>query len=476
MSAAPARKSSQVATAWLAGALRDPARAGGVVAALRSAGGKHVAVLLSALSARGDKKMRLMATSALGELPKAMSGKALLDRLGRDPRMAIRAEALAHLLNLKALSAEQLTEALKIPDENVRCLASRGLVRMGQGKLAMPQLGLLSGSRDATTAAMARMSLLGLGDESQLPHLSRIVRDPKTPQSLLILLIRQAIQEKVRPAIPLAMHVAEAGASDPLRVLGYKAVVTLSPHAATVLRDAIRTSGRLVLRVHLLRVLATCKDAAPHLKLLGREAGSLGALARFELARPEAGPKAAAAAGQALRAGHPVVADYILARAKEDAAADKKKAAFYTPVLLGFVRSVDPDPKAMRAQHVRAAQAVKLLTNIGDQDTFNALGKLLRGRRSAIVKTVSAGLRWSRNPAVCDLARPMLNNAYEDLAIDAAMTLGYFGRPEAADQLLAIVRRDNRHPPAMVALACWYLLKIEGTQAQAIKELIETLR
>lgn len=474
--AARAGSPARIATAWLADALEDPQKIPPVLTALRTVGDEEVIGLLAALSASSDKRTRLRATAALGQIGKPQAIPALRERLNRDPQMAVRAEALAHLLERKALSVEQLQEALKIPDENVRCMAARALARMGKGQLGADVLRRLTGSTDPGTAALSRMSLLGLGDASQLPALKRILSDPKTPQSLLGLLMEQAAAEKILWAQPLAVQIAETGGSGPLKLLGYKAIAALSPQAALVLRDGIRSAKGAVLRIHLLHALASCEGARPHLEALSRQEGVLGALARFELVRPSGGVEAARAALKALAFGHPVVAEYLLNRAEKDSGRDMAFTAFYPPVLLEIVRSVDTNPRKMGKQHICAAKCVTLLTKLNHPQGLRGLKTLLAGRHSAIVLTVAAGLRWSKNPAVCELALPLLNSAYEELLIDAAMALGYFGRAEATKALLGIVRSANRHRVELVAMACWYLLKIEKQQAQAVAQLVRRIK
>lgn len=479
LSAAPAARAqsaSQAATAWLARAVQDPKQLGPTLTALRTIGDKECVPLLVALSRSGNKSTRLRATAALGQIAKPQAAGALLERLFRDPQMAVRAEALAHLLKMKAVSVPQLQQALAIPDENVQCMAARALARTGKGQVGADVLRKLTGSTDPGTAALSRMSLLGLGDAAQLPHLRRIFRDPKTPPSLLGLLMEQTVAEKITWAQPLAVQIAETGATGPLKLLGYKAIAALSPHAAPVLRDAIRTVKGSVLRIHLLHALSTCKGARPHLVALSRVEGALGALAKFELVRPNGGPEAARAALAALAFGHPVVAEYLFNRAQSDSKGEMAYTAFYPPVLLAIVQSVDTNPRKMGQQHVLAARCVTLIAKLNHPQGMRGLKKLLTGRHSAVILTVAAGLRWSKNPAVCELVKPLLNSPYEELLIDAAMTLGYFGRPEAKEALLGIVRSANRQRTELVAMACWYLLKIEKQQTRAVAEIIRHIR
>ena len=475
-SAAGAESSAALAKAWLARAVQDGDTVGAVLTALRTIGDKESVPLMAALSRSGDKRTRLRATTALGQIGKPEADAALLERLNRDPQMVVRAEAMAHLLERKALSPAQIQQALRIPDENVQCLAARSLARLGSGQAAATVLRKLTASTDPGTAALSRMSLLGLGDASQLPPLRKIVRDPKTPPALLALLMGQVVSEKITWAQPLAVHVAETADSGPLKLLGYKAIAALTPQADLVLADAIRSGKGAVLQIHLLHALASCKGARAHLESFSRQEGVLGSLAKFELLRPVGGPAAAGAALSALATGHPVVAEYLLNRATKDADRGMAYTAFYPPVLLQIVASVSPNPRRMGKHHVRAAQAVTLITKLAHPQGMQGLAKLLKGRHSAIILTVAAGLRWSKNPDVCELARPLLNSPYEELVIDAAMTLGSFGRPEAAKPLRGILDRAGRHRKELVAMACWYLLKINKQHARAVAEIIPTIK
>ena len=470
-------KADQVATAWLIAALKDPRHAENVLAALRSAGEDELVPLFVALSRSGDKRMRLMAATALGRIGKPTVVAALKERLRTDTQMVVRAEALVHLLRLKALSREELRGLLACPDENLRCISARSLVPMGaaSAKKARTTLAALTGSKDPATSGLARMSLLGTGDASQMTPLRKMLADPKTPRAVVALLMEQIVEEHLAAAMPLAVHVAETSKTGEIRILAYKAIAAVAGQGATVLRDAIGSSKGVVQQIPLLYAMASRKDASAHLSALSRRGDVVGALAAFELARRTGGPQATAAGKKALAAGHPIVIEYLLDRARADIAADTRHAAFHAPILLGIIHTVETHPKAMSQEHIRAAQAVQLLVDLGDRGGMSALRRILAGRRSAVLKATAAGLRWSRNPAVCDLARPLLNNAYEDLMIDGAMTLGYFGKPEAADTLLDVVRRADRHPDALVTLACWYLLKIRRKQAQGVAKIIPHL-
>ena len=468
-------KADQVATAWLIAALKNPRRAESVLAALRSAGQDELIPLFAALSRSGDKRMRLLAATALGRIGKPSVIAPLKKRVMTDTQMIVRAEAMVHLLRLKALSRDELRVILAFPDENLRCMAGRSLLRIGAVNDARAALTALTGSKDQATSGLARMAMLGTGDASQMTPLRKRLADPNTTRAVVALLMEQIVEEHLTAALPLAVQVAETHKSSEIRILAYKAIAAVSSQGATVLRDAIGSAKGIVRQVPLLHALASGKGGSAHLSALSRRSDVVGALAAFELTRRTGGAKAVAAGKKALATGHPIVIEYLLDRARTDIAADTSRAAFHAPILLGIIQAVETHPKAMSQEHVRAAQAVQLLVELGDRDGIAALTRIIAGRRSAVLKAVAAGLRWSRNPAVCNLARPLLNNAYEELMIDGAMTLGYFGKPEATDALLGVVRHTDRHPDALVTLACWYLLKIRRKQAQGVAKIIPHL-
>ena len=130
----------------------------------------------------------------------------------------------------------------------------------------------------------------------------------------------------------------------------------------------------------------------------------------------------------------------------------------------------------MGPEHNRLAVAATVLADIGTPEGMNAIKEVLAGRYGAAVRAVAAGLRWSKNPAVCELAKPLLASPYLELAEDAALTLGAFGDFRAADSLNAILVRRQAHAPTLVTLAAWYLLKIDHATATAVQDLVKNVR
>ena len=153
-SAGPAwSQDSKAAMAYLSKVFDDAGQTRRALPALRATGDKDLLPVFVALSRSSDRKLRLFATSTLAELGGRGAAEALQERLTRDPTMAIRAEALLRLIELKAISDKQLVEALKISDEAVQSLAARELIRRGRGGAAAETLRKLTGSANLSTSS-----------------------------------------------------------------------------------------------------------------------------------------------------------------------------------------------------------------------------------------------------------------------------------------------------------------------------------
>ncbi|MCK4601527.1 MAG: hypothetical protein KAU28_03620, partial [Phycisphaerae bacterium] len=365
---------------------------------------------------------------------------------------------------------------LSAADENVQCLAARGLAEAGRADLALDALKKLTTSKDLATANIARMSLLAMGYREYLQPLKKVVHDPATPANVVALLLAQIVEEKVAAALVLAEHLAATDSAGPIKVQAYRAISAVSPNGAAKLAKAISESDQTVFRASLLNVLASRGDATRHLKSLCQGADSVAALARFELYRPERGKQAASAAQRVILSGHPVVIGYILDRAGQDIKKFGREASFYTPVLLNYIRSVSAKTRQMQKEHFLAASAATLLADLGTPEAMAGLKDILGGPDSAIVRAVAAGLLRTKNCDACVLARPLLKSPYEELATDAALILGRFGDPGAAIHLRDILNNHRRHRPALAALASWYLLKISGKSADTAKVLADQIK
>jgi len=215
--------------------------------------------------------------------------------------------------------------------------------------------------------------------------------------------------------------------------------------------------------VQLLNILAGRTDSQAQLEALARAEGSVGVLASFELARKAGGEKGTEAAFKAVALRHPIAIDYVLDRAKKDVevqfpSADptsapsapaaprpaKSPADFYVPVLVDYIRSVEPHPGEMLDSHIRAARAATILADLGTAAAMAGLQDILSQKYTAVVRSTGAGLLKTRNPACQLLLRPLLKNPREELVSDAGLLLGRFGNPAAAEYLESVVAHADR--------------------------------
>ena len=180
-----------------------------ILAGLRSTEDKDLLPLFASLMQSSDKRVRLVATAMVARVGGKDAAGPLLERLRKDPSMVVRSKALVELDLLKAISVEQLVEAIRLPDEEIQILAARALARVGQGKKAEAVLKKLADSRDKTTATFARMTLLGSGDRRQISYLRKVILDPKTTQQLLVFMLNQIREEKILAALPVAEFLAK---------------------------------------------------------------------------------------------------------------------------------------------------------------------------------------------------------------------------------------------------------------------------
>ena len=125
----------------------------------------------------------------------------------------------------------------------------------------------------------------------------------------------------------------------------------------------------------------------------------------------------------------------------------------------------------MNASHYHAARAATILTDLGTAEAVGGLRAILSGRHSAVVRAVGAGLLRSKNRIACELARPLLESPYEELYADGALVLGSFGDEAARRRLEEFTAGSGRHPAPLVALSCWYLLKISHQTEAAGRQL-----
>jgi len=451
-------------------ALADPGGIETVLVVLQSTGDEDLRPLFEASCRSGAESTRSLALAALAETCKERAADVLKDRLANDPSKAVRLKAAIALFGSDLLSADEMRGLLGSQHEELQCLAADALVRQGQGRTVQPLLEKLAGSESQATACSARLDLLALGDKGQLDELQRLVRDRGSDQRVVLQVLSQISDEKVLAAAPLAVEAADSDWPREVKLRAYWAVAAVCPDASGIIHRAIRRSDQIVMKVNLIRILASCPFPAEQLKDLAKDDDPPGLVARFELAR-QAGAKALDwAAGNAIQQPHPVVVEYILSRAGEDVEAAGQTARSYQAPLLNYIRSRKPSSQ-MSAEHYQLAKAATVLADLGGEGAIDGLREVLSGPYNTKVRAVAAGLLRSKNPAVCDLALPLLESPYPELSSDAALVLGRFGRAEAAEKLRQLARRSQGAPQAMEVLACWYLLKVSGGARSAAEAL-----
>ena len=474
--AAPAQGQPAAPLDYLTGMLKDAKTANPTLAALRSTEDLELAPVFEAMTRSGEKNRRLFGVVALGKLLGKGAATALLERLNDDPVMAIRAEAMAQLIRAEAISAEQLSAALKMPDESIRCQAACALADMGQGEAAAAALTELTASKDRLISGLSCACLLGLGQAKYEQNLQKLVDDPTTPPAAIAAVLRQLEKRKALDAVGFVLNLAASEAAlTNVRVQAYKVAATISSRGPTAVRDAIAGSDQMAFRIRLLNVLGSREDAWPHLKILSKGDKPTAVLARFELARQVGGPAAGQAAATAIDLEHPIAVAYVLERVGKDIEADGAKCDYYVPPLVEFIRSVDPRPANVGREHYLASAAAAALLDLNTPASLAALKALLGGRVNAITRSTTAGLLRAKNRAACDLVRPLLASPYQEVSIDAALALGHFADAGAAPKLKEVLARPTGHPPALVVLSAWYLLRIAGQAKTAAEQLAEII-
>ena len=445
---------------------------------LRATSDKDLMPYLEALAKSGEARVRQFAVACMAEIGGKDATPALADRFLNDSDHAVRLEALVALVKLETIPVEPLREALKSSDESIRCIAARALVSMGQFDDARPVLHKLIESRDRPTAFVSRMSLLAAGSAEMLDPLRKFVRDPSSDPALVALLIEQVMEQKIKAALPLLEDVLAATHLDALMdARAYRAMVAMDAAAGPRLGKAIADSDNRTFQCLMIRILSDRPDAATTLARLAKEKGLPGVLARMELARREEGFKGLSVPlAEAVELGHPVVMEYVLDCAKADVKKNPRASDAYTPALLKFIESVPRNENLMGREHIQAALAVKWLVELGSPQAVEGLKKLVSGRYDAVLRLTSTGL-YKADPSAlaCELAAPLLKNAYPDIQQDAALTLGRNGDKRAAAPLAEIVGDKNRHP-ALQTAAAWHLLRVQGKTTQAVAELAKQVK
>jgi len=430
---------------------------------------KELLPLLEALSKNGRSEIRGLAVTALPDILDKQAAPLLLDRAMNDPDNLIRGKAIAYLTAMDAISAEQLSSLVKVQDERIQFVSARGLAKKNAQAEAAEVLKRLAESQDLRTAAMAKLSLLAMSYPEYLPQLEELLRDPNTPGPVIDILLQQMAEDKITPAKPLAEIVAIENDDWKLKLAAYDALAASSPQITDRITQAIEDSDRTVFRLGLLRILVNQPGAETAVQSLTSQPGSVGVVASFELARMKQDlPAAADKATEALAMKHPVVIDYMLARIKSDIADKKPNVAAYARPLTQYIQNTaGVDPSKLTSEHFYAARASTLLADIGSPEAFDALRRFINSGQNVTARAASAGLRWSTNPAACDIAAEAVTSDQDEIAINAAIMLGKFADPRGQARLRQVAANGDSQSAALTAMACWYLLKIDGKSLQA---------
>jgi len=478
---APAADAVQTAQNYLAKILVDKKKAYVAINAFHAADDQELTPLFVALSRSGDKRKRLLAATALGQLANKDAIAALKYQLCDDSVMAVRASAIVRLLDLKAADAELLALAVKIKDENIQCIAARSLAKISKNSnhtiQARSTLQKLTGSTDALTAALASLGLLSMGDSTQLDKLKKLVADPKTNPAIVRLLMLQIIDEKISVAKPLTQIViASPKQAIQTRVMACKALTASGENTEAEIFASLRASDSMIYRIPVLGILAGLKNSTPYVGAIAKSSLAIAPLAGLEIARKTPGPTASTAVEKALSLRHPIALSYTLQTAGDDMEKLGAKADFYVKPLLKFIDSVEPDTDRMTHTHLMVAKATTLLMDFGTPQAISGVREILNRRYSATTRSAAAGLLRTKNKAVCPIATKLLQNPYPELQTYGALTLGHFADPAASKYFTRVISNESGQTVTETTLAAWYILKINKQGALSAKKLAELVK
>jgi HEAT repeat protein len=463
-SPAIAQVTSQDAADYLTTTLNTPDTAlAGIAALAGTVEDADLEPIFTALASSNRKDIRLFAITAI---PAALGdrGDALLtDRLQNDPLMSIRAEALAQLIARDATTTDLLQTAITLDDEAIQLMAGTALVREGEVAFAIDALTKLTESSDPDLAANARLTLLDTGNKTQLAPLRAYVTDGDPSPLAIELLLRQIREQETTSAKPIVDDVlAMENAPAALTVQAHRTLVAISNDTTAPLAQTIRDTENPALKVMLFTVLADQPDALRYLEQFAQSTEPLiGDLARFELARLASDDDASEIITAIFNEETPLMTAYLFQRASQDIRDEHLNVAMYVPGLIAQIHAANPEANTMGIEHVQAAQAATMLSDIGTTDAMDALGDILSQRHNATVRAVAAGMLHSANPKVCDLMEPLLQSAYAELWTDAALVLGRFGDTQAQPNLERVIANPTRHGTLMATQASWYLIKLD---------------
>lgn len=479
-----AGENTDAALAWFAEAAKNDRKKAVILATLKGTGEAEVLPAFLALGSSESTKLRRVAPQAIMDLAQEAQAPPLLRPFLDDPDSGIRAETIIYLSQLDALQRQDLVKQLESDSEELRCIAGRCLVKIGEGELARAALEAMaytgsdaSAQADLPTRVMAAMALLAMGEDKYLKPLSDVLTAGRTPESVKILALEEAMDLEVTEADDIAQAVAE----DPrnaarTRLQAYKVLLNIAPDGKTRLIKAILAADDLMV-AHLLHLLVEGADETSHLRALGGKTGLLGTLARFELARAQgSSDEVARLAGVALELNQPVVLQYILGRARKDLRDKQPFTDAYDRPLLKLLESLHEAGTPRGPDVPVLQQTVAVLADVGTDPALIGLQQLFSRRYNAFQATAAAGLPRAETDTVTVVARHLLASPYEQIATYAAFTVGKFGREPAAEYLRKILDQKQRYRTSLRTLAAWYLIKIDDQTrygAQAIGELLK---
>lgn len=461
---------------YIAEGLQDKRDRGQVLLALRATDDERLIPVFRAGLESQQVEVRSFCASTLKQLAGKDAADALAEMMLKDEELELRAEVMTHLINLDAIDEAQLRKAMAMPNEKIRCLAARELIARGKTDGTTEVLGKLVESDEIATEGMARLSLLALGDDKQLPRLKEIVKNVRVPNVIVAMLLDQAEEQEVTQGVELAKLITGSDRGLLIESRAYKTLAAFSDQPAILLGRAIRASDNLVLQTMLMEMIPGKDNDTAVLQALAEKDDTVAKLAKMELARQAGGDKASQAVLAAIREKHPIVLDYVLRRAEDDAKDKGKDAAFYIDGLAAFLDTVQRKARRPGPSHRRAAVASTVLLNIGTEKALAAVSEILDGRYDARQRAVAGGLLRTTNPKACKLAEKLLDSPYSELVTDAALTLGQFAQAKGRPALAHILKNERRYPPSVPALAAWYILTIDDQARPAAKTIAAIVR
>lgn len=459
-------------------ALGETREAAQVRAALRSTREPDLLPLYEAMTASSDRLKRLFAVLALGDAD-GEAGIEPLRRVVRDERdAAIRGVALNHLIESQAATPEELAMGLDSGDAALVLMAGRAAIRTAQRSQALTALRPLVDAAPAATAdadsiaALARLVLLAGDELDQLEPVTAILTDPRTSSRTKLVMLDLVETDRVAAARPAVERMLETETDLQVYVAVLRAYAAVAPaEGSTALAEALRQAGDIVTQVQLMVALTERPEGQAHLPALAAgEQPTVAAMAAFELSYAGDAEQMAAAASRLLQTGHPILMEFVLRRARQ-----QPREAYVQP-LVAFIRAVPAQSREPTTAHRAAATAAAVLAEIGSPLAIGSLQELLRGPYDARTRAVATGLLLTDAPAVAALAEGILDSAYEELAVDAAVALARAGDARAAERLQAILAHPDRHRADLLALASVYLLKVTGNLAPTVEQLMQEVR